>query len=236
MGEVADVLVVVAHPDDETLFFGGAIDARPRGTTDLVVVTDGGFLGEAPRRRAALARAAEALGIRRVFTLEHPDTPSLHLPVDEIRVALTALHGRHRYREVWTHNPHGEYGHLAHADVSLATLRAFSGRVDVEVFVVADLLPARRVVSLSPEAHARKLERLATFYAEDLPTIVGTVPLGPGEAMTQVSLAEAELVYRLVAGYDLPAAAVLDATLQTYAGLRPMLAAIAARAHPSFAR
>ncbi len=76
------VLVVVAHPDDESFGLGAVIDAFVAGgaQVDVLCLTHGeaSTLGDdlddlAAVRAAELRAAADVLGIRRVTLLAHPD-------------------------------------------------------------------------------------------------------------------------------------------------------------------
>lgn len=91
------VLVVVAHPDDESLGLGAVIDAFARNGTDVTVLsltpgaryTDSPVAGDLqPLRRAQLAAAGAILGVSRVELRDHPDghltEVARHLLVDDI--------------------------------------------------------------------------------------------------------------------------------------------------------
>lgn len=85
---VEDVLVVAAHPDDETLGAGGLIaECVRRGIrVSVVVVTDGGAAGLADRRAEELDAAMASLGAR-ATVLGFPDGRTRE-ERDDIRAAL----------------------------------------------------------------------------------------------------------------------------------------------------
>lgn len=209
-------LVVVAHPDDETLYFGGLLLAFD-GRADVLCVTDGDFEGQGEARRAALVAAARALGARRAEQWLHADHPARSLPVDDIVAELCALQDARAYDAVFTHAPHGEYGHINHMDVSIAVHRAFAERAPV--YVIAGLLLPHLRVPLCAEAYAAKVGVATSVYlGEARKARAITPPLGD-EAFTRLSLAEAERVYAHCAeGEPLD-----DADLDAYRPCAPLL-------------
>lgn len=122
-------VIVVAHPDDEVIFFGG-LASRLVGdgwSVDVVCVT--GRFGS-PRttavRRAEFFRACWAMGVK-ARLLGLPDSGGL---LDEEALARD-LARRVRwdaYSRVYTHGPWGEYGHPHHVQVCRAVHR-FGGFV-----------------------------------------------------------------------------------------------------------
>lgn len=116
--------IVVAHPDDEVIFFG-ALAARlveEGWGIDVICVT--GQFGSSwatGTRRAEFSRACWALGVKaRMLSL--PDEPG---PLDE--AALTREFAERvrwdEYARIYTHGPWGEYGHLHHVQTCRATHR-----------------------------------------------------------------------------------------------------------------
>ena len=129
------VLGVFAHPDDETLL-AGALLAR---YTAAGVNT--GVLCAAPgddRSKQKLADACRALGIVNIATLRYqgspmwPDTSrepqsSLRLAdayVDDIAARIAGHITAFEPDTVITHSTYGDYGHVDHAAVCAATIRA----------------------------------------------------------------------------------------------------------------
>jgi LmbE family N-acetylglucosaminyl deacetylase len=130
-----NILYVVAHPDDETVFAGGtlALLAARGAEVGLVCCTrgEGGEAGEPPLcsraelgavREAELRCAARALGCASVEFLpfRDPDVgpdgslyPFADSPQDVIPWIQNILES-HRPDAVITHGSGGEYGHPAH--------------------------------------------------------------------------------------------------------------------------
>lgn len=139
----ADVLVVIAHPDDELFVSGTICLCREAGFgVDLICVTDGeggarGLLhsGDAASRLGEIRRlevtlSAWALGVDRVSFLGQEDIPPEAWGAarcwDEPAViaALAARIEQLRPRLILTHGPLGGYGHPAHCSVGRCVLGA----------------------------------------------------------------------------------------------------------------
>lgn len=100
----ADILVVVAHPDDETLISGylakAALDDGKRVEVVLTTRGNGGGNEVSYPQAAALAdvreqearRALESIGVRNVWFLDAPDTPARDIH-NVLRSLETANHG-----------------------------------------------------------------------------------------------------------------------------------------------
>ena len=106
-------LVIVAHPDDETLWAGATIAALP-GTGVLCLTNR----GERTRRRAFMA-AMKAVGARAVIT-DVPDRRDAPITAadDALMRQLIRQSASRDQARVITHAPEGEYGHVLHRRVS----------------------------------------------------------------------------------------------------------------------
>ena len=107
------LLVVVAHPDDETLGAGGTIRRLTRAGTvvDLLVVTDGSSaqFGEdmeaRGRRNAHLDKACDLLGIARRMVLDFPDMQLDTVPHIELNRTIGRVVENGGYDTIFTHHP-----------------------------------------------------------------------------------------------------------------------------------
>lgn len=112
--------VVVAHPDDESLFFGGVIARRRDVRWHLICVTDGSGGGDPAVRSLELRAACHDLGIEKVDELRFPDRTRRPLAVDKLVPVLRATVSAHM---VVTHSIHDVHPH--HQQVLLACCLAF---------------------------------------------------------------------------------------------------------------
>lgn len=183
-------LVVVAHPDDETLFFGGTIASHPEVLWEVACVTDGGR--RASERALELERAATLLGVSKVHHLGFADDPGQRLSVEAVSRALSTLG---EFDEVYTHGPLGDYGHPHHQDVCLAVHRVFG-----QVWSVARGVLPERWVPLSAQAFEVKSEIMATVYAAEHRSFLLVLPVTPLEGFVRVSLREVEVLHALLSG------------------------------------
>lgn len=135
-GEFDRVVVVAAHPDDETLAVGGLMGAvhAAGGDVELVVATDGeaAFPGLDAAGRAELARtrrreldtalAAQGLGDIPVHRLGLPDSA---LDADVLAEALAPLlRGADAYLAPWVGDPHPDHAAAGRAAATAAPVTA----------------------------------------------------------------------------------------------------------------
>lgn len=186
------ILVVVAHPDDETLYFGGLILQSKE--VDIVCVTDGNNQGNGSARLKSLNQAARELGAHSVRCLKFEDDPVFHLPLQELGQSLVDLVTPDKYDAVFTHSPYGEYGHLAHMDVSISVYRHLLAFLPV--FSVAELTYPDCAVRLSKAEHEKKQEILLELYGDQINPSWRRLPFMPYENFERLSLQEAEAIYK----------------------------------------
>jgi N-acetyl-1-D-myo-inositol-2-amino-2-deoxy-alpha-D-glucopyranoside deacetylase len=159
-----DLLLILAHPDDESFLAAGTVarlaDAgRPAG---LVCATRGeaGALGDPPLatrdtigrvREGELRDACAVLGMTLVALLDYEDRRLAEADPAEVRSTLVTLLRRERPRVVVTFDPNGVNGHPDHVAVSRFALDAVVAAADARWS--PELGPAhrvRRVVWSSP--------------------------------------------------------------------------------------
>ena len=133
------VLLVMAHPDDESMGNGGMILRHTRAgvPVDLVCATRGGAgwggkpAGRRPEelpeiRSEELRRAAVVLGIREVELWDYPDGGVADCSQDEITARIASAVRRLRPAVVVGWGPDGGYGHPDHIAIGAYTDRALS--------------------------------------------------------------------------------------------------------------
>lgn len=139
-------MAILAHPDDETLGFGGifAKYASEGIATSLITATRGerGRFGkdkESPglevvgqTREKELFEAAKILGIREVHFLDYIDGEVDQAPVSEIIGRIAGNIRRIRPHVVLTFDPAGAYGHPDHIAISQLTMASVVKAADPE--------------------------------------------------------------------------------------------------------
>jgi LmbE family N-acetylglucosaminyl deacetylase len=121
------VAVIVAHPDDETLWAGGLILSHPTWQWHIACLCRSNDTDRAPRFRSALEilRSQGSIG-------DLDDGPrQISLNEKDVEDAIQRLLPPRHFDLIVTHNPTGEYTkHLRHMEISKATIELFSaGRI-----------------------------------------------------------------------------------------------------------
>jgi LmbE family N-acetylglucosaminyl deacetylase len=166
MNKRLKLLAVLAHPDDESLGFGGTLAkyAAEGVETYLITATRGergrfGLLGkggdpvEVGRVREAELRAAAAvLGIREVSLLNYPDGAVDQVETTTAMRAVVSHIRRIQPDVVVTFGPEGAYGHPDHIAISQFTTAATVCAADcgfrMDDGAQPDSLPSHRVRKL----------------------------------------------------------------------------------------
>ena len=184
-------LLVVAHPDDETIFFSGVLLTKRDLPWHVICLTDGNADGRGVERHAELLAATKLFGVKSVEQWNYADIFAKRLPVDEIAARLRALPAP---KEVFAHGPMGEYGHPHHQDASLAVHRAFD---KLKIFSPAWNCNADFVVQLTPAQFKKKTFAFGEIYAKETARFVNVLPNMPVEGYRRFRLGEVEAL----AGY-----------------------------------
>ena len=114
-----EVAIIVAHPDDETLWAGGTVLSHPTWNCFIISVCRGSDTDRAPKFRNAL-KSLNSEGVMGDLN----DGPE-QLPLDEVELERTILNllPKKNYDLIITHSPSGEYTrHLRHEEVSKAVI------------------------------------------------------------------------------------------------------------------
>jgi LmbE family N-acetylglucosaminyl deacetylase len=111
------VAVIVAHPDDETLWAAGLLLTHPRWSSFVVSLCRGGDLDRAPK----FTKALERLGAKGAMGNLDDGPDQFPLSAKQLQDAILSLLPEQDYDIVLTHAPQGEYTwHRRHGEVSLA--------------------------------------------------------------------------------------------------------------------
>ena len=166
MNKGLKLLAILAHPDDESLGFGGTLAKHAAEGVETYLITatrgEGGRFGSLGKggdpnnvgrvREAELRAAASVLGIREVSILGYPDGA-----VDKVETAIAVRPvvsqiRRIQPRVVITFGPEGAYGHPDHIAISQFTTAAIVCAADVKYRTLdpsrGDPQPPHRVAKL----------------------------------------------------------------------------------------
>jgi LmbE family N-acetylglucosaminyl deacetylase len=140
---VRTLLLIFAHPDDETFLAGGTVCKYTEEGVRVVLVTatrgESGKVGDPPRctreelpavREGELRRAAVILGIAEVHLLDYRDRELAAAPPERIREELVTLVRRCRPSVVVSFNPDGGNLHADHVAISRFAADAVSAAAD----------------------------------------------------------------------------------------------------------
>ncbi|KAI3903202.1 hypothetical protein MKW98_031856 [Papaver atlanticum] len=133
-----NILLVVAHPDDETIFFSPTILylTSQGNNVHILCMSTGNADGKGDTRKEELYLACASLqvGPEQVMILDHPDlqdgfnhswSQSLLAEIVKKEIANRAID------LLITFDCYGVSGHQNHRDVSVSMLRKYSGPVDI---------------------------------------------------------------------------------------------------------
>lgn len=204
-------LLVVAHPDDETIFFAGLL-LQSKGQFRVVCVTDGNADGFGPERAKQFAKACRLLGVKEFVQLDYPDRFHTRIDIEDLRRRLTEMG---RPKKVYTHGPLGEYGHPHHQDVCLATHLAF--QKTSEVWSIAHNCQPEKLVPLSAKDFSVKTKILKDVYFGETKRFIHTVPATPAEFYARFDLKEVRAIHQYFSSSE----PLKDSRLKKYRWFKP---------------
>lgn len=214
------MLVVLAHPDDETFGMGGTLAYYARHNVDvhLICATRGevgdmspefleGYSNIADRRTAELRCAAGLLGLKGVHFLDYrdsgmPGTPEnrhpqalINAPLERVAAEVAEIIRRIKPQVVVTFDPIGGYRHPDHIHIHQATVMAFQNAGD-----------ARFTLALPPyqpqKLYYQTISRTALRWMVRLMPLVGRDPRKFGK--------NGDIDLKSIADADFPTHAVID--------------------------
>lgn len=107
-------LVIVAHPDDETIFMGGTILRYPKIDWTIFSLCRASDADRAPKFK----RVCKNYGAKGIITdLEDEDRLSIKKTIPIIKKNILGKVGKKEFDFIFTHGENGEYGHPRHLGV-----------------------------------------------------------------------------------------------------------------------
>jgi LmbE family N-acetylglucosaminyl deacetylase len=197
--DVRRILVVVAHPDDESFGLGALVDRFTACGIDISVLcfthgeasTLGGRRGDLASVRAAeLRNAGNVLGVGRVELLHYPDGCLGGIGVDELAGRVQAMFAEVRPSHVLVFDDTGITGHPDHQQATAAALvAARANGLPVLAWAiperVANLLNERHHTSFVGQPPSRLDARLSVSRVRQRLAIAAHASQSTGNAVLQ---------------------------------------------------
>jgi LmbE family N-acetylglucosaminyl deacetylase len=183
-------LVCVAHPDDETLFFGGLLQRRNKLPWMVVCATDANADGDGKHRFSQFKKACTTLGVDHIEWWGFPDRFEKRLPSEELIARLQDLP---RPNEIFTHGIMGEYRHPHHQDVSYCVHQAFAKHP--KVYSVAYNTYPTLKIQLTKKEYETKARILTRIYGSETTRFLNLLPATFTEGFLQLEASEVSALY-----------------------------------------
>ena len=190
-------LLVVAHPDDESLFFMGALMDRSLGPWHVACVTDGNADGDGLRRRKQFEKACDMLKVEKSHWLGLPDIYEKRLDPATLQAKLSELDPP---SEVYTHGPIGEYMHPHHQDVCFIVTNFYHQKI--QVYLAAYNTFPERTFPLTAAQFELRTKILADIYGTETMRFINMLPARHEDGFIKADQDEVNAIYKYLTQPD----------------------------------
>lgn len=187
-------LLVVAHPDDESIFFSGLLMNQRSLPWKVICITDGNADKVGSKRADQFKKACAFLKVK-CEQWDFADKFEVRLNIEEIVKRLRMLDPP---TVVYTHQILGEYGHPHHQDVSLAVHKAFWKKVPV--WSTSYNTYPKKQFKLTAAQYKIKTKILTHTYHSETLRFLNFLPLAATEGYVLASFSEIEHIYSYFIG------------------------------------
>lgn len=169
-------LVIVAHPDDETIWLGGLLLMNPQVAWTILALSRASDKDRAPKFKQ-VAKHYGARGI--ILDGEDDDRFSLERSVRQAEKLIVSTLGNEHFDWLFTHGQNGEYEHLKHIACHRAVSNLLAGNrlsvgaafafhyKKISKYKLAPKAKADIVLKLTPKIFKAKLDVMSKIYGFD---------------------------------------------------------------------
>lgn len=177
-------LLVIAHPDDETLFFSSILSRD----TKVICVTDANADGRGAEREKEFQKAIQEYQAKAEMW-DFQDIYDQRLDLNRLEAKLKTLG---EFDKIYTHGPIGEYGHPHHQDVCMAVFNVFP-----EEKILVPAFNAYPDINnlLTQDEFDKKKKVLAKIYGKETNRFLNLINITSTESFMQVGLTEVQNLY-----------------------------------------
>lgn len=187
------VLLITAHPDDETLWYTSVV---LRNQCDIICVTCGDTQLTRKMRKKEFREATKILGVKNATILGYKDKPRRRLNIEKLEKDLLPI-AKKAYKKVYTHSPFGETNlNIHHQDVCHVVHKLFDN-----VRCTAWNLYPTQTHQLTKEEHILKKYIMGTIYHKEYRSLKETYEISAVEKFTKISNEAAEIFYWAIARF-----------------------------------